>query len=79
MSNVSIADIMIHLHPDTSPADRETLEQALRELEGVVSVHFNHADHPHAVVIAYNPDAVSSGSVLGVVRKLDGDAVMAGF
>jgi len=44
-----------------------------------VSVHFDHEKQPHALVVAYNPDAVTSETVLAEIRKHDSKAVMAGF
>ena len=77
--NVNIADFVVHLHPDSSHDDREIIEQQLRALDGVVSVHFDHEKQPHALVVAYNPDAVTSETVLAEIRKHDNRAVMAGF
>ena len=74
---VHIADITVHLHPDASRDDREKIEQDLRNHDGVVSVHFSEKDHPHAVVVAYNTEAVTSAELLADIRKCDGQAVMA--
>ena len=75
--DVSIVDMVVHLHPESSHDDRETIDAQLRALDGVVSVHFSEETHPHALIVAYNPDAVSSESVLGEIRNVDGKAVMA--
>ena len=77
--NVNIADFVVHLHPQSSRDDRETIENELRALDGVLSVRFDQPDHPHAVIVAYNPDAITSEMVLGEIRKCDSKAVMAGF
>jgi hypothetical protein len=77
--DVSIVDMVVHLHPESSRDDRETIEAQLRALDGVVSVHFSEESHPHALIVAYNPDAVSSKTVLGEVRNVDSKAVMAGL
>jgi hypothetical protein len=74
-----IADIVVHLHPETSCDDREKVEEDLRAHNGVISVHFNEEDHPHAVVVAYNTEAITSDEVLAEVRKCDTNAVMAGL
>ncbi len=74
-----IADIIVHLHPDTSCDNREKVERDLRAHDGVVSVHFSEAEHPHALVVAYNPEAVTSEEVLAEIRKCDSKAVMAGI
>ena len=78
-TNVSIADFVVHLHPDQSCDDSSLMEQDLRAHDGVVSVHFDTPEHPHAVVVAYNPAAVSSAILLDEIRKCDRGAVMAGL
>jgi hypothetical protein len=44
-----------------------------------VSVHFDRENQPHAVVVAYNPEAITSQAVLAEIRKHDTAAVMAGL
>jgi hypothetical protein len=78
-TDISIADIVVHLHPESSCDDREKIERELRAHDGVVSVHFNEEEHPHALIVAYNPDAVSSETLLAEIRKCDAQAVMAGI
>ncbi len=78
-TDVSIADIVVHLHPDTTGECKGRIEEGLRGQEGVVSVHFNEDEHPHALVVAYNTDATSSAALLAEIRKCDKEAVMAGF
>jgi len=78
-TDISIADIVVHLHPDTTTGCKGQIDKGLRAQEGVVSVHFNERDHPHALVVAYNPRAVDSQTLLGEIRKCDKDAVMAGI
>lgn len=77
--DVSIADFVVHLHPESSRDDREAIEKELRAHNGVVSVRFDHENHPHAMIVAYNPDAITSEMVLAEIRKFDSKAVMAGF
>ena len=76
-TDISIADIVVHLHPESSCDDKEQIERELRQVDGVVSVHFNEEQHPHAVIVAYNPDKVSSETLLAKIRQCDRDAVMA--
>ncbi len=78
-TDIKIADIVVHLHPDSSCDDRDKMERDLRNHDGVISVHFNTEEHPHAAVVAYNPDVVTSQEVLAEIRKCDTAAVMAGF
>jgi len=78
-TDISIADFVVHLHPDTTTECKGRIDEGLRAQEGVVSVHFNEEERPHALVVAYNPEAVDSQTLLGEIRKCDKDAVMAGI
>jgi len=78
-TDISIADIVVHLHPDNVAECKGRIDEALRAHDGVVSVHFNEEDHPHALVVAYNPKATSSEELLVEIRKCDKDAVMVSF
>jgi hypothetical protein len=78
-TDISIADIVVHLHPDTTAECKGRIDEGLRAHDGVVSVHFKEEDHPHSMVVAYNPEATSSDELLAEIRKCDKDAVMAGF
>ncbi len=78
-TDISIADIVVHLHPDTTTDCKGRIDEGLRAQDGVISVHFNEEDHPHAMVVAYNPRAVDSQVLLSEIRKCDKDAVMAGI
>jgi len=78
-TDINIADITFHLHPDCSCDDGKNVEQALRAVDGVISVHFDEDLHPHAVVVAYNLQAVSSDVLLETIRKCDARAVKVGL
>ncbi len=78
-TDISIADIVVHLHPDTTVECKGRIDEGLRSQDGVISVHFNEEDHPHAMVVAYNPGAVDSQALLSEIRKCDKEAVMAGI
>jgi len=78
-TDISIADIVVHLHPDNAGECKDRIDEGLRSHDGVVSVHFNEEDHPHVLVVAYNPEATSSDELLAEIRKCDKDAVMVGF
>lgn len=78
-TDINIADFVVHLHPESSCDDCEKIERDLRNREGVVSVHFSEKEHPHAMVVAYNPAVVDSETLLAEIRKCDSKAVMASF
>ena len=63
------ADMYVHLHPDSMFDDREKLEKELCESSGVFSVHFDEDEHRNAMIVAYNPEAVSSDELLEIIRK----------
>jgi len=77
--DINIADIVVHLHPESSCDDRDRMGNELRSHDGVISVHFDTDNHPHALVVAYNPEAVTSEVLLEGIRKCDSQAVMAGI
>ena len=63
------ADMYVHLHPDSLFDDRGKLEIELCESSGVFSVHFDEDEHRNAMIVAYNPEAVSSDVLLEIIRK----------
>ena len=77
--DINIADITVHLHPESSCDDRDKVEEELRAQDGVISVHFNDEEHPHIMIVAYNPEAVSSDVLLESIKKCDAKAVKVGF
>jgi hypothetical protein len=77
--DINIADIVVHLHPESSCDDRDKMEQELRDHDGVISVHFDMDSHPRSLVVAYNPEVVTSEVLLEGIRKCDDQAVMAGI
>jgi hypothetical protein len=70
---------VVHLDPETTAECKGSVDDGPRVLDGVVSVHFTEGEHPHALIVAYNPEAISSDKVLEEIRKSDSKAVMAGF
>jgi len=75
---MDIADILIYVHSDLPAAQREAIEEAVRACTGVVSAHFGPAQ-PHGLTVAYDPEAVTSGRLLGVVKRWDRASTMAGL
>ncbi|MCK5361017.1 MAG: ATP-binding protein [Gammaproteobacteria bacterium] len=75
---MDIVDILIHVHPDLVVEQRAKLEETLSSSEGVVSAHFS-PEQPHELTVAYDPEVISSKTILEQARQWDKDAVMAGF
>ena len=70
----------VHLHSDSMLDDREAFEKELLEKElcgcsGVFSVPFDEDVHRNAMIVAYNPESVSSDVLLEIIRKSYVDAV----
>jgi hypothetical protein len=68
MMNVHFADILVHMDEDLSAEQRARIEDDLRAIDGVVSVH-NPDDRPHLAVVEYVPDKTSSDEILQTVTR----------
>ncbi len=78
MTDITLTDVTIHIDKDTDATTRTNVENGLRIIDGVVSVHMP-ADKPHLVVIEYNPDVTSSSHLLTMVKELAGHAELIGL
>lgn len=76
--NIQLADIVLHIDENLSPEQRETIEESLRALDGVVSVS-NRDQTPHLTIVEYNPDAISSADVLERVTNQGAHAEIIGL
>ena len=72
---MDIADFMIHIHPELSSEKRASIEETVSACEVVISVHFS-PKHAHEILVAYNPEAISSKKILDQVRQWDKEAVI---
>ncbi len=61
--DISLVDITLHIDENLSAEQRETIEESLRALDGVVSVH-NSEKTPHLSIVQYNPDVMDSKRIL---------------
>ena len=75
---MNITDIMIHVHPELSADQRGKVEEEVSNQDGVISVHFS-PELQHEMTVAYNPESVTSETILSLVRQWDQDAVMIGL
>ena len=75
---MNITDIMIHVHPELSADQRAKVEEEVSNQDGVISVHFS-PELQHEMTVAYNPESVTSETILSLVRQWDQDAVMIGL
>ena len=61
--DINLVDLTLHIDENLSPEQRETVEESLRALDGVVSVH-NSDKTPHLTTVQYNPDNMDSQRIL---------------
>ena len=65
--DIPLADVIVHIDEALPKEQRGQIEEQLRSMAGVVSVH-NPDDKPHLAVVQYNPDLSSSGAILDMVK-----------
>ena len=75
---MNISDVMIHINEPLSTEARSSLENALREIEGVVSPRFN-AGKEHLLVIAYDTEKTSTTALLEQTRAAGYTAQLVGM
>ena len=63
----SISDVMIHIKESLSDEARSTLEEGMRQIDGVISPRFN-PGKDHLMVVAFNPDKTSTAALLEKAR-----------
>ena len=66
--NIQLADVTVHIDQSLEREARLQIEDALRAIDGVVSVH-NPDERPHLSVVEYNPDKTTSAAILSTVTS----------
>jgi hypothetical protein len=77
MSN-HMADVTIHIDENTDHATRERIQDALRELPGVMAAS-SHDERPHLMVVEYDPEQVNSRKLLDTVTASGVHAELVGL
>lgn len=75
---MNICDVMIHINESLSKEARSSLENTMREVEGVISPGFN-AGKEHLLMIAYNPEKTSTTVLLEKARSAGYTAQLVGM
>jgi hypothetical protein len=65
---MSINDVVIHVNEALDPHQRQGLEDQMREMDGVIAPRFNDR-RPHLMIVAYDPERISTGELLNQVRR----------
>jgi hypothetical protein len=66
--NIQLADVTLHIDQTLEREQRARVDDALRAIDGVVSVH-NPDQRPHLAVVGYNPQRTSSEVILNTVTS----------
>jgi hypothetical protein len=64
--NIQLTDVTVHIDQTLDLAQRSQIDEALRAIDGVVSVH-NPDERPHLSIIGYNPDKTDSAAILSTI------------
>ena len=76
MNNIS--DVIIHINESLDAEARTALEDAIRNIEGVVSPGFN-AGKAHLLMITYNTEKTSTAALLAKTRAAGYTAQVVGM
>ena len=75
---MNISDIIIHINETLSTEQRSSLEENMRQIEGVVSPRFNPGKE-HFLVVAYDTEKTSTATLLANTRKAGYTAQLVGM
>ena len=76
--NIQLADVTVHIDQTLERDERARIEDALRAIDGVVSVH-NPDDRPHLSIVEYNPERTNSAAILSTVTEQGVSAELIGL
>lgn len=76
--DIKLVDVTLHIDEDLSSEQRETIEESLRALDGVVGVR-NGDRTPHLTMVEYNPEQIDSSKILKRVTDQGTHAELVGL
>jgi hypothetical protein len=65
--DIKLVDVTIHIDETIEQSRRPELVDTVRQQDGVVSVGY-HDEKPHLMIIEYNPEKISSKTLLQTVK-----------
>ena len=65
--DITLVDIIIHIDETIEKSRRPELVDTVRQQDGVVSVGY-HDEKPHLMIIEYNPEKISSKTLLQTIK-----------
>ena len=75
---MDFSDLIIHVNETLEANERESLENELRKLNGVIAPRFN-KETPHLLLVSYNPQEIGSSQLLNRVKAHDYNAQLVGM
>lgn len=75
---MNVSDIIIHINETLSVEQRLSLEDNMRQIEGVISPRFNPGKE-HFLVVAYDTEKTSTSALLENTRKTGYTAQLVGM
>jgi hypothetical protein len=76
--DIQLADVVVHIDQTLEQEQRFKIEDVIRGIAGVVSVH-NPDDRPHLSIVQYNPDLTDSATILATVTNQGVQAELIGL
>lgn len=74
---MSVSDILIHIDESLDLKQQSILEEAIRDIEGVVAPRFN-PGKDHLLLVAFNPDMTNMAVLLNKVQSFGYNAQLVG-
>ena len=74
---MSVSDILIHIDEDLNEQQRKSLEDSMRDINGVVAPRFN-SGKEHLLLVAFNPEVTTTSALLANVKSLGYNAQLVG-
>ncbi|MBV5307945.1 hypothetical protein [Chromatium okenii] len=75
---MNISDILIHITDNLNAQQCAELEQALRQIDGVIAPRFT-PEKAHLLTIAFNPDLTNSATLCAQVQSFGYTAQLIGI
>lgn len=76
--NIQLADVLIHVDENLEDPQLSRIEDSLRTIDGIVSVH-NPSSRRHLYVVEYVPDKTNSATILQTVTNQGVHAQLVGL
>lgn len=65
---MNVSDVLIHVNERLDSQARQSLEEEMRQVEGVIAPRFS-PGHEHLMVVAFNPAQVHTSALLQKVQS----------